>query len=93
VQKSVVVKGFGSRPIATIRLAPGPSSESFQGRNPRQMMCRVTRALYGARADRVAGALPRERVRSLAHSEVFLQRKTRSLSGRGRHRANLTPFN
>ncbi len=24
------VKGFGCRPIATIRLAPGPSSESLQ---------------------------------------------------------------
>jgi hypothetical protein len=30
---------------------------------------------------------------SLAHSEIFLQRKTRSLSGRGGHRASLTPFN
>ena len=29
----------------------------------------------------------------LAHNEIFLQRKTRSLSGRGRHRASLTPFN
>jgi hypothetical protein len=29
----------------------------------------------------------------LAQSEVFLQRKTRLLSGRGRHRASLTPFN
>ena len=32
---------------------------------------------------------PRERVRSLAHGEIFLQRKTRSLSWR--HRASLPP--
>jgi hypothetical protein len=31
---SVVVKGFGRRPIATLRLAPGPSSESLQGLPP-----------------------------------------------------------
>jgi hypothetical protein len=76
VQTSVVEKGFGSRPIATIRLALGPSSESLQGRNPREVTCRA-RALYGARADRAACALPRERVRSLAHGGIFLQRKTR----------------
>jgi hypothetical protein len=29
------VKGFGCRPIATVRQAPGPASESLQGRNPR----------------------------------------------------------
>jgi hypothetical protein len=29
----------------------------------------------------------------LAHREIFLQRKTRSLSGHGGHRASLTPFN
>ena len=28
------VKGFGRRPIATVRQALGPSSESVQGRNP-----------------------------------------------------------
>jgi hypothetical protein len=35
-------------------------------------------------------ALPRERFRSMAHREIFLQRKTRSLSGHGGHRAGLT---
>jgi hypothetical protein len=29
------VKGFRCRPIATAGLAPGPASESLQGRNPR----------------------------------------------------------
>jgi hypothetical protein len=32
---SPCVKGFGRRPIATVGEAPGPSSESPQGRNPR----------------------------------------------------------
>ncbi len=32
---AVAVKGFGCRPMATGRLAPGPASESLQGRNPR----------------------------------------------------------
>jgi len=31
------VKGFGWRPLAMIRLAPRPSSESLQGRNPREV--------------------------------------------------------
>ena len=29
--------GFGCRPIATVRQAPGPASESLQGRNPREV--------------------------------------------------------
>ena len=32
---SGIVKGFGRRPIAAVGQAPGPSSESPQGRNPR----------------------------------------------------------
>lgn len=32
---SAAAKGFGRRPIATVGQAPGPSSESAQGRNPR----------------------------------------------------------
>jgi hypothetical protein len=31
---SAYVRGFGCRPIATIGLAWGPSSESLQGKNP-----------------------------------------------------------
>jgi len=30
-----LVKGFGCRPMATVGRAPGPASESLQGRNPR----------------------------------------------------------
>ena len=30
-----IVKGFGCRPVATVRQAPGPASETLQGRNPR----------------------------------------------------------
>jgi hypothetical protein len=33
--RSGIVKGFGRRPIATVRQALRPSSESVQGRNPR----------------------------------------------------------
>jgi hypothetical protein len=33
--------------MATIRVAPGLSSESLQGRNPREMRCRRRRARYG----------------------------------------------
>jgi hypothetical protein len=35
LHESVRVKGFGCRPVATARQAPGPASESLQGRNPR----------------------------------------------------------
>jgi len=31
------VEGFGCRPIAALRLAPRPASESRQGRNPREV--------------------------------------------------------
>jgi hypothetical protein len=41
------VKGFGCRPVATVRLALGPSSESLQGRNAREVVCRRCRARYG----------------------------------------------
>jgi len=32
---AAAVKGFGWRPIGTMRLALGPASESLQGRKPR----------------------------------------------------------
>ena len=35
------VKGFGRRPIGTVRQALGPSSESVQGRNPRGVEART----------------------------------------------------
>jgi hypothetical protein len=35
--KGFPVKGFGCRPTATARQAPGPASESLQGRNPREV--------------------------------------------------------
>jgi hypothetical protein len=34
---SVLLKGFGYRPMTTARHAPGPVSESLQGRNPREV--------------------------------------------------------
>ena len=34
---SAPVEGFGCRPIAAMRLAPWPASESLQGTNPREM--------------------------------------------------------
>jgi hypothetical protein len=37
VHESLVVEGFGCRPIAALRLGPRPASESRQGRNPREM--------------------------------------------------------
>ncbi len=42
-----IVKGFGCRPMATGRLAPGPASESLQGRNPRVVGGRGRRECYG----------------------------------------------
>ena len=33
--------------MATVRLGPGPSSESLQGRNAREMSYRRCRARYG----------------------------------------------
>jgi hypothetical protein len=33
--------------MATVRLALGPSSESLQGKNPREMSCRRCGARYG----------------------------------------------
>jgi len=33
--------------MATLPLARGPSSESLQGENPREMRCRRCRARYG----------------------------------------------
>jgi hypothetical protein len=33
--KSPCVKGFGCRPVSVMAAAPGPASESLQGRNPR----------------------------------------------------------
>jgi hypothetical protein len=42
------VEGFGCRPIEMERRAPGPSSESRQGTNPREMVRGKCRALgYG----------------------------------------------
>ena len=41
------VKGFGRRPIATVRQALGPSSESVQGRNPREAEAGSMPAPYG----------------------------------------------
>jgi hypothetical protein len=41
------VKGFGCRPMATVRLALGPSSESLQGKNPRETSCRRCGGGYG----------------------------------------------
>jgi hypothetical protein len=38
-QVSAVVEGFGCRPIAAMRLARWPASESRQGTNPREMAC------------------------------------------------------
>jgi hypothetical protein len=35
-QSAGFVKGFGWRPVAAVRLAVGPASESLQGRNPRE---------------------------------------------------------
>jgi hypothetical protein len=32
---AAVVQGFGCRPVERSRAAPGPASESLQGRNPR----------------------------------------------------------
>ena len=41
------VKGFGRRPIAAVRQAPRPSSESVQGRNPREAEAGSMPAPYG----------------------------------------------
>ncbi len=35
MHESARVKGFGCRPMGTVRQAAGPASESLQGRNPR----------------------------------------------------------
>src|SRR5450755_2067303 len=49
---SAVVEGFGCRPIAAMRLALWPASESRQGKNPRGMGRGECRALrYGDLAD------------------------------------------
>ena len=45
--KPAHVKGFGCRPIATVGQAPGPASESLQGRNPRVVGGRGRRECYG----------------------------------------------
>src|SRR5258708_30329483 len=37
IQRSGCVEGFGCRPIAAMRLAPWPASESLQWRNPREI--------------------------------------------------------
>jgi hypothetical protein len=47
---SVRVKGFGRRPAEDEPLAPGPSSESLQGRNPREVEMGGA-ALWGFGAD------------------------------------------
>ena len=44
---SVPVKGFGRRPIATSQQAAGPSSETLQGKNPREVEAWRCRALWG----------------------------------------------
>jgi hypothetical protein len=44
---SVVVKGFGYRPITTVGRGSRRVSGSLQGRNPREMRKRLCRKLYG----------------------------------------------
>jgi hypothetical protein len=68
---SAFVKGFGCRPIATVGQAPGPVSESLQGKNPRGVGYGECRGLWGfsdrrclarfspAAASRVAGGADR----------------------------------
>jgi hypothetical protein len=50
---SAFVKGFGRRPIAAVRQAPRPSSESVQGRNPREAEAGSTPAPYGTCAQSI----------------------------------------
>jgi len=49
---SAVVMDFGSQPIKTVRLAPGPSSESHHMRRPQREERNRYSHLYGARRDK-----------------------------------------
>jgi hypothetical protein len=46
IATSAPVQGFGRRPIEEVRQARGPSSESLQGKNPREVV-RGRAARYG----------------------------------------------